>query len=55
MKWTLHGKLPAGVRFSPKLGTLSGTPKKAGTYKVKVEARDALGAKSKKTLALSVG
>jgi hypothetical protein len=54
VKWTLHGKLPAGVRFSPKLGTLAGTPKKAGTYKVTVEARDVLGAKSKKKLALSV-
>jgi len=54
VKWTLRGKLPAGVRFSPKLGTLAGTPKKAGTYTVTVEVRDALGAKSKKKLALSV-
>jgi hypothetical protein len=54
LKWTLHGKLPAGVRFSPKLGTLAGKPKKAGTYKVTVGVRDVLGAKSKKKLALSV-
>jgi hypothetical protein len=54
LRWTLHGKLPAGVGFSPKLGTIAGTPKKAGTYKVTVEARDALGARSKKKLALAV-
>ena len=55
LKWTLHGKLPAGVRFSPKLGTFAGTPTKVGAFNLKVEARDSLGAKSKTTLALTVG
>jgi large repetitive protein len=54
LKWKLHGKPPAGLRFSPRLGTFAGKPKKAGLYHVTVEARDALGGKSKKKLALSV-
>jgi hypothetical protein len=49
-----RGKLPSGVRLSPTLGTLSGTPTRAGTFRVVVEARDALGAKSRATLVLSV-
>jgi large repetitive protein len=55
LKWRVaNGKLPAGVRLSPTLGTLAGIPKRAGTYRVTVEARDALGAKSQKTLVLTV-
>jgi len=48
------GKLPSGVKLSPTLGTLTGAPKQAGTYRVTVEARDALGARSKKRLVLTV-
>ena len=55
LKWKIvSGKLPSGVKLSPSLGTLTGTPKSAGTYRVTVEARDALGARSKKTLVLTV-
>jgi hypothetical protein len=55
LKWkVVSGKLPAGVKLSPTRGTLAGTPKKAGTYRVTVEARDALGAKSQKALVLTV-
>lgn len=55
LKWRVaSGKLPAGVRLSPTLGTLTGIPKKAGTYRVTVEARDALGARSQKALVLTV-
>ena len=45
-KWrVVSGKLPTGVRLSSTLGTLTGT-EKVGTYRVTVEARDALGARS---------
>ena len=55
VKWALvSGKLPAGIKLSQTRGTLTGTPTKAGTYRVTVEARDALGARSKKTLVLTV-
>jgi hypothetical protein len=53
LKWKLvRGKLPGGIRFS--LGTLTGTPRQAGTQRLVVEARDALGAKSQATLVLRV-
>jgi hypothetical protein len=56
LKWkVVGGKLPSGVTLSRTLGTLTGTPKRAGTYRVTAEARDALGAKSKKALVLTVG
>jgi large repetitive protein len=55
LKWkVVGGKLPSGVKLSPTLGTLTGAPKQAGTYRVTVEARDALGARSKKRLVLTV-
>jgi large repetitive protein len=55
LKWrVVRGKLPVGVALSRKLGTLSGTPRAAGSFRVTVEARDALGAKSRKALVLRV-
>jgi hypothetical protein len=55
VNWRIvRGPLPPGVRFSRKLGTLAGTPRRIGTYRVTVEARDALGAKSQRRLALRV-
>lgn len=55
LKWkVVRGKLPSGVRLSQSFGTLAGTPRRAGTYRVTVEARDALGARSQKTLVLLV-
>jgi large repetitive protein len=55
VKWArVSGKLPAGIKLSQTRGTLTGTPTKAGTYRVTVEARDALGATSKKRLVLTV-
>jgi large repetitive protein len=54
-KWrVVRGKLPPGMFLSERLGTLTGTPRKAGSFRVTVEARDALGAKSQKTLVLLV-
>ena len=42
VKWKLSGKLPRGVRFAKSGGTLAGTPRRAGSFSVVVEARDAL-------------
>ena len=52
--WSVRGKLPAGVTFGKRLHLLIGTPKKAGTYRITVQAVDALGAKAQKTLTLVV-
>jgi len=49
-----RGPLPRGVRFDRVLGTLSGTPKKAGRYRVTFEATDALGVISKKTFSIVI-
>jgi hypothetical protein len=55
LKWRLSsGKLPVGVRFVKSTGTLAGTPRRAGTFHVVVEARDALGAKARQRLSLNV-
>jgi len=54
LKWrVVRGKLPPGMVLS-QLGALAGIPRGAGSFRVTVEARDALGAKSKKTLVLLV-
>jgi hypothetical protein len=55
LKWRVaRGKLPPGMVLSQRLGTLTGTPRRAGSFRLTVEARDALGAKSQKTLVLRV-
>ncbi len=54
LKWRLSGKLPPGVRFAKNVGALVGTPSRVGTFRVTVEARDALGAKAQKKLVLEV-
>jgi hypothetical protein len=55
LKWrVLRGKFPLGIRLSQKAGTIAGTPRRIGTFRVTVEAHDALGAKSRKTLVLLV-
>ncbi len=56
LKWrVVRGNLPPRMVLSQRLGTLTGVPRGAGSFRVTVEARDALGAKSQKTLALVVG
>jgi hypothetical protein len=52
--WSVRGKLPAGVTFGKRLHLLIGTPRTAGTYRVTVQAVDALGATAQKTLKLIV-
>jgi len=51
-KWRATG-LPKGVRLLAS-GRLSGTPTKAGTYRIKVQVRDGLGAVSSRTYLLKV-
>jgi hypothetical protein len=50
----LTGRLPAGLRLTPDTGTLSGTPRKAGSYRIVVEARDMLSAADRRTFVLNV-
>jgi hypothetical protein len=55
LKWrVVRGKFPLGIRLSQKVGTIAGTPRRIGSFPVTLEARDALGAKSRKTLVLLV-
>lgn len=50
----VRGKLPRGIVLSQRHGTLAGSPRQSGSFRVTVEVRDALGARSQKTLVLSV-
>ena len=52
--WSVRGKLPAGVTFGKRLHLFIGIPKKAGKYRVTVQAVDALGARAQKTFTLVV-
>jgi hypothetical protein len=54
LRWTVTG-LPRGVTFSGRGAVISGTPASAGTFKVKLRARDALGAVATKVVTLRVG
>jgi hypothetical protein len=49
-----RGPLPRGVRLDRQLGVVSGTPKKAGTYRVTFEVTDALGAVATKSYRIVV-
>lgn len=49
-----RGALPRGIRLNAANGTLTGTPRQAGVFRITVEARDRLGARSTKTLRLTV-
>jgi large repetitive protein len=52
--WKASGKLPTGVRFAKSLGALTGTPSRAGTFRLTVQAVDALGARAQAKLVLDV-
>jgi hypothetical protein len=55
LKWRVaRGKLPPGMALSQTRGTLTGIPRRAGSFHVTVEARDALAARSQKALVLLV-
>jgi len=55
VKWSVvGGALPPGLTLSQTTGTIAGTPRRSGSFRVTLGARDALGAKSQKTLTLRV-
>jgi len=55
LKWrVVRGRFPVGIGLSQKAGMIAGTPRRIGTFRVTLEARDALGAKSRKTFVLLV-
>ena len=47
IKWTKNGTLPSGLKLNKKTGILSGTPKKAGTYKFSITATNDAGSDTK--------
>ena len=54
-KWKIaKGPLPKGIRFDPALGILSGTPTKAGRYRVTFQVTDGLKVVAKKTLRIDI-
>ena len=55
VKWSVvSGKLPPGLKLSQKTGTIAGTPRQSGSFRMTLGARDALGAKSQKALVFLV-
>jgi hypothetical protein len=55
VKWSIvRGKLPRGLRLSKTTGTIAGTPRQSGTFRVRLGARDSLRAKSRKALVFLV-
>jgi hypothetical protein len=50
LKWNILGRkpgfLPAGIKFNSRTGVFSGTPTKAGAYRLRMQAVDKLGVKS---------
>ena len=55
VKWSVvSGTLPPGLKLSQTTGTISGTPRQSGSFRVTLGARDALGAKSQKALVFLV-
>jgi large repetitive protein len=48
------GLLPAGMKLNARTGQLSGTPRKAGTYRLRMQVTDKLGARSSAGFVLRV-
>jgi hypothetical protein len=54
-RWVkLTGALPRGIHLSARTGRLSGTPTKAGRYRFRLQARDALGIRTSAAFILKV-
>lgn len=55
LRWSItRGSLPRGLRLGATTGTIAGKASRAGTFRVTVRVRDALGATSTKRLVLRV-
>ncbi|TMK28111.1 MAG: hypothetical protein E6G64_10440, partial [Actinobacteria bacterium] len=52
--YDLTGKAPKWLHVGARTGKLSGTPKSAGTFRFRIEIRDALGAVSTRSVKLTV-
>jgi large repetitive protein len=50
----MRGPLPRGVRLDRQLGVLSGIPKKAGRYRLRLQVADSLGVRSTKSYLIVV-
>ena len=50
----VRGRLSPGLRLDSARGILGGTPRKAGTYELALEVRDALGVRARRTLQVHV-
>jgi hypothetical protein len=53
LTWKASGA-PTGLRLNARTGTLSGTPRKAGTYRISVRVTDKLGVQATSVLVLKV-
>jgi hypothetical protein len=53
-RWTVSG-LPRGLRLDTATGTISGVARAAGSFRIVVSVRDALGATARRPLTLTVG
>jgi large repetitive protein len=54
-RWTIaSGRLPRGVALDTATGVLTGTPRRAGTFRFSLQVRDRLGATATKSFALEV-
>jgi hypothetical protein len=53
LRWSASA-LPAGLKLAASTGTITGVPRSAGTFRVKVRVRDSLGVVSSKTLLLHI-
>jgi hypothetical protein len=54
-QWRLvRGSLPRGIRLDARTGVLSGTTRAAGVFRLSLEVRDRLGARSTKALRLTI-
>jgi hypothetical protein len=55
LRWSIaSGSLPAGLKLGATTGRITGVPARAGTFRITLRVRDALGAVSNKTLSLRV-
>jgi len=55
LRWSIaSGSLPAGLKLGATTGRITGVPARAGTFRIALRVRDALGAVSNKTLSLRV-